>query len=117
MPSRPPHLEHAASAADRFHADVVAEVARLVQDNDVVVVGMGWNPHVGRAKKALTAAGVPFAERDIGNYAAKWKERLAVKLWAGWPTFPMVFVKGSLLGGADNVAKAIDSGDLSSMLE
>lgn len=117
MHARPEHLEHAASTADRFHPDVVAEVVELVESNDVVVIGMGWNPHVKRATKALSEAGIPFSELSIGNYSAKWKERLAIKMWAGWPTFPMVFVKGALLGGADHTVKAIESGDLARLLE
>jgi len=34
-------------------------------------------------------------------------------MWSGWPTFPMVFVKGVLVGGADDVARLIKSGELS----
>jgi glutaredoxin-related protein len=37
-------------------------------------------------------------------------------MWTGWPTFPMVFVKGSLVGGYDDVKKLIDSGELKTLL-
>jgi glutaredoxin-related protein len=37
-------------------------------------------------------------------------------MWTGWPTFPMVFVKGTLVGGADDITALIDSGDLDAML-
>ena len=37
-------------------------------------------------------------------------------MWTGWPTFPMVFVKGSLVGGADDLAKLISSGELKTLL-
>jgi glutaredoxin-related protein len=37
-------------------------------------------------------------------------------MWTGWPTFPMVFVKGMLVGGADDLVKLIDSGELKKML-
>jgi len=43
-------------------------------------------------------------------------ERLALKMWTGWPTFPMVFVKGMLIGGADDLAKLIASGELKRLL-
>ena len=34
----------------------------------------------------------------------------------GWPTLPMVFVRGSLVGGADDLIKLIDSGELKQLL-
>jgi glutaredoxin-related protein len=37
-------------------------------------------------------------------------------MWAGWPTFPMVFVKGVLVGGASELEKLIASGELREML-
>jgi glutaredoxin-related protein len=37
-------------------------------------------------------------------------------MWAGWPTFPMVFVKGVLVGGASELEKLIASGELKEML-
>src|SRR5207245_2254629 len=40
------------------------------------------------------------------------RKRFAVKMWTGWPTFPMVFVKGVLVGGASDLAKLIESGEL-----
>lgn len=78
---------------------------------------MGWNPHVSRARKALDAEGIPYAYHEIGNYAGQWKPRLAVKIWSGWPTFPQVFVKQALLGGADEVQKALKSGELKALLD
>ena len=37
-------------------------------------------------------------------------------MWSGWQTFPMVFVKGVLIGGADDLEKLIASGELARML-
>lgn len=82
-----------------FHADVVNEVAKAVSSKKVVVVGMAQNPFVKKARKALTAAGMPFEYLEYGNYFSKWKARLAIKLWSGWPTYPQVFIDGKLLGG------------------
>jgi glutaredoxin-related protein len=45
-----------------------------------------------------------------------WRRRNALKLWTGWPTFPMVFVKGVLVGGFDDLKKLHDSGALKAML-
>jgi monothiol glutaredoxin len=33
-------------------------------------------------------------------------------MWTGWPTFPMVFAKGVLVGGAGELEKLLASGEL-----
>ena len=53
---------------------------------------------------------------DYGSYFSMWRQRNALKLWTGWPTFPMVFVKGTLVGGAGDLAKLIASGELKKLL-
>ena len=45
-----------------------------------------------------------------------WCIRNALKLWTGWPTFPMVFVKGVLVGGFDDLEKLHDSGEPKKLL-
>ncbi len=37
-------------------------------------------------------------------------------MWTGWPTFPMVFVDGVLIGGAHDLQRLIDSGELKTLL-
>lgn len=106
----------AEAAMKAFHADVVREVKEAVESSPVVVVGMAQNPYVKNARKALEAAGVEFRYVEFGSYFSKWKERLAIKMWSGWPTFPQVFVKGTLLGGFDATKAAIDDGSLKKML-
>mgnify|MGYP003587256935 CR=1 FL=1 len=95
---------------------IVREVMHAVDANDVVVVGMGLNPFPKKARKALEAAGQPFRYLEYGNYLNTWRERNALKMWTGWPTFPMVFVKGTLIGGAADLQKVIDSGELKEAL-
>lgn len=94
------------------HADTVKEVAGAIQSHDVVVVGMAQNPHVKKARRALDEAGVKFHYLEYGSYVSEWKKRLAIKMWSGWPTFPQVFVKGELIGGAELTLAAIARGEL-----
>lgn len=100
----------------QFHADIVQEVARTVAESPVVVVGMAQNPVVKRARKALQEAGIEFKYLEYGSYFTGWKQRLAIKLWSGWPTFPQVFVRGVLLGGADQTIPALADGSLRRMM-
>ena len=98
------------------HADIVAEVERAVAAHDVVVVGMRQNPFPRRARKALSAAGVPHHYLEYGSYFGDWRRRTALKMWTGWPTFPMVFVRGTLIGGASDLEALVASGELMRML-
>lgn len=111
------HAPAARMAMDRFHADVVDQVRAAVGEHDIVVVGMAWNPHVPKARKALDQAGLQHTYLEFGNYLSGWKPRLALKIWAGWPTFPMVFVKGALVGGNSDVRAALADGSLQAMLD
>jgi glutaredoxin-related protein len=99
-----------------FHADVVAEVAKAVGADAVVVVGMAQNPFVKRARKALEGAGIAFTYLEYGSYLSGWKPRLAIKLWSGFPTFPQVYVKGQLFGGAQDLEKAIADGSFQKLV-
>ena len=106
-----------ARATASFHAAIVQEVAAAVAGERVVVVGMAQNPVVRRARVALDEAGIAFVYLEYGSYLSKWKERLAIKLWSRWPTFPQVFVRGTLIGGHAETAAALADGSLRAMLD
>jgi len=95
-----------------YRGDVIREVQAAIAANQVVVVGMKQNPWPRRARKALEAAGIKYAYLEYGSYFSLWRRRLSLKMWSGWPTFPMVFVKGVLVGGADDLIKLIEKGEL-----
>ena len=99
-----------------LNADIVHNVQAAASSNPVLVVGMGMNPFVRRARAALTAAGISYHYLGYGSYLSEWRRRNALKMWSGWPTFPMVFVKGSLVGGANELGKLIASGELKRLL-
>ena len=94
------------------NADIVHNVQAASTSNPVLVVGMAGNPFVRKARKALDAAGIAFHYLEYGSYFGEWRQRNALKMWSGWPTFPMVFVKGSLVGGAQDLERLIASGEL-----
>ncbi len=83
----------------KMHRDTVDEVAAAVARDHVVVVGMKQNPVVKKARQLLADKGVAYTYLEYGSYFGEWRRRLAIKLWAGFPTFPMVFVDGTLIGG------------------
>ena len=98
------------------HADLLREVQDAIAGNAVLVVGMGINPAPKKARRLLDANGVAYKYLEYGSYLSLWRRRNVLKMWTGWPTFPMVFVKGRLVGGADDVKRLIDSGELRQLL-
>jgi monothiol glutaredoxin len=99
-----------------WQQSLVHDAQKIIEQHAVVVIGMGLNPFPKKARRALDAIQQPYQYLEYGNYFNQWRERNAFKLWTGWPTFPMVFVKGVLIGGADDLKNLIDTGELKKML-
>jgi monothiol glutaredoxin len=100
----------------RHRQAIVQEVQAALAAHAVVVVGMGINPFPRKARRTLDAAGVAYHYLEYGNYFNTWRERNALKMWTGWPTFPMVFVRGMLIGGAAELDALVRSGELQALL-
>lgn len=115
-PPRPPLHPSVAAAQEAFHPDLVEEVAKAVAAERVVVVGVYGLQPGKQARRLLEAAGIPYRYLEYGSYISGWQRRLALKIWVGWPTFPHVFVKGTFIGGARDLRKLIESGELKKML-
>jgi monothiol glutaredoxin len=120
-PSRPlfdPDRVHPAiaGAIGSYQSELLARVESLVRAKDVVVVGMSMNPFPGKARKLLDELRVAHEYLELGSYFSQWRVRLALKMWTGWPTFPMIFVKGTLIGGYEDLKRLADSGELAKLL-
>ena len=99
-----------------LHSATLREVQDAVARHAVLVVGMAGNPFCRKARRLLAGAGVPFEYLGYGSYLGQWRRRNALKMWTGWPTFPMVFVRGQLVGGASDLQRLIASGELARRL-
>ncbi|MHA4866798.1 glutaredoxin [Duganella sp. PWIR1] len=99
-----------------YHRELIAELEAAIAANKVVVVGMGLNPFPAKARKILDGQGVAHKYLSYGNYFSSWRPRLALKLWSGWATFPMIFINGTLIGGATDLQKLIASGEFKRLL-
>lgn len=90
-----------------FHPEYVKQVEEAIQKNDFVIVGMSLNPFCKKARQLLNEHGLKHEYIEFGGYMSMWKPRLALKLWSGWPTFPMVFIKGQLIGGFRELSQTL----------
>ena len=96
--------------------EIVEKVITATQKNQVVVVGMKNNPHCKRVRNDLDHQAVHYTYLEYGGYLTQWRRRNALKMWAGWPTFPMVFIDGVLIGGATDLQQLIQQGELHPLL-
>ncbi|CAN5671609.1 hypothetical protein BH09MYX1_BH09MYX1_41240 [soil metagenome] len=101
---------------ESFHSERLDELKQAIAKHDIVVVGMALNGACTAAVKALEEAGHKVHYIEIGGYLSKWRERLAIKLWSGWPLYPQVFVKGTLIGGRDRAKAALADGTIDDLL-
>jgi len=104
------------SALENFNRDIVREVQETIARERVVIIGMRWNEACTAARRLMKANNVPFTYLEYGGYFSEWRRRLALKMWTGWPTFPMVFVRGTLVGGASDAKKAFADGTIQALL-
>ncbi len=115
-PPSPPVHPSVAAAQATYQADLVQEVAQAVAKDPVVVVGVAWLQPGKRACKLLDEEKIPYRYLEYGSYLSGWRRRLALKIWVGWPTFPLVFIKGTFVGGASDLKRLRDSGELQKLM-
>jgi len=99
-----------------YRKEQVDHVKSLIAAQRVVVVGMAQNPFPKRARRLLDGQGIAYEYLGIGSYLSEWRRRLVLKMWTGWPTFPMIFIDGVLIGGFEDLARLVESGDLKRQL-
>jgi len=99
---------------------VLDQIKQTVTDNTVVLYMKGTPQFPqcgfsGTAAQVLKACGVTeFAAvnvlADVGVY-----ENL--QYYANWPTFPQLYIKGELIGGADIMREMYQNGELQKLLQ
>lgn len=116
-PPRPPVHPAVAAAQANFHVDLVQEVAQVAASVPVLVVGVSGLMPGKQARHILDERNIPYRYLEYGSYFSGWRRRLALKMWLSWPTFPLVFIRGTFVGGASDLQKLADSGELKTLLE
>lgn len=99
--------------------EVLARVESLVKSAPIVLFMKGTAdfPQCGfsaAVAQVLQDLGVPFS---TVNVLADPEVREGAKVYGNWPTFPQLWVKGELVGGADIVREMHASGELKTLLD
>jgi monothiol glutaredoxin len=95
------------------------QVEQVIQENPVVLFMKGTPeaPRCGfsmRVVQILEAVGVEYGAVDVLPVLQPLREVTAEI--SDWTTFPQLYVKGALVGGADIVEEMLDSGELADLL-
>ena len=95
------------------------KVEELIKENPVLLLMKGTpdSPSCGNSMRAVAALepyGVEYAALDVLPAIEPIRE--ATGEIADWRTFPQLYVKGELVGGADIVEELHASGDLGEIL-
>ena len=99
--------------------DIIDTIKDQIESNDILLYMKGSpnQPQCGfsqRTVQALMQCGERFAYVDI---LSNPEIRTTLPTYANWPTFPQLFVRGELVGGADIVKEMHERGDLKPLLE
>jgi monothiol glutaredoxin len=93
---------------------IVEKLKQQINENDILIYmkGTPYEPQCGfsaRTVQALIECDAKFSYVDV---IENNDVRTTLPSITDWPTFPQVFIKGELIGGADIVAQMHASGDL-----
>ena len=99
--------------------DTIESIKQQIAENPILLYMKGSpnQPQCGfsaRASQALMACGERFAYVDILQNP---EIRATLPVYANWPTFPQLYVKGELIGGCDIMIEMYHSGELQKLLE
>ncbi len=95
-------------------ADPAERVRELVGSDDIflLIKGTPQRPQCGFSANTVAimdALDVPYRTFDV---LSDESIRDAAKTFAGWPTFPQVYIRGEFIGGNDIVSEMHSTGEL-----
>ena len=100
-------------------APAIERVEKMVSSSDVFLFmkGAPSQPQCGFSANSISVLehlGVPYGTFDV---LADESIRAAAKQFAGWPTFPQLWVRGELVGGHDIMIEMMQSGELEPLVK
>ena len=99
--------------------DIQEKLKEQIKENDVLIYmkGTPYEPKCGfsaRTVQILIDCESQFSYVDILENNDVRQELPKV---TDWPTFPQVFIKGEMVGGADIIAQMHENGDLKKLID
>ena len=83
----------------------------------IYMKGTPYEPRCGFSAKTVQALITCEAEFSYVDILENPEIRSTLPSVSDWPTFPQVFIKGELVGGADMVSEMHESGELLKLIQ
>jgi monothiol glutaredoxin len=96
------------------NASVIDRIKSQLSSSNVMLYMKGTPdfPQCGFSAAAVQALNAVGAEFGSVNIFEDPELREALKQYSNWPTYPQLYVKGELIGGADIIRDMYQSGEL-----
>jgi cysteine synthase A len=116
-----PAVEETPSAAPRDR-EAEAFLAKTIIDEPVVLFALEWCEFCWSVRKLFAALSIPYRSIDLDSVAYQKGDmggriRAALKARTGSPTIPQIFVGGEFVGGATDIFRLAEAGDLQKRLK
>jgi monothiol glutaredoxin len=99
--------------------DTLERIKTQIDTNPLLVYMKGTPqfPQCGFSAQVAKILKLCQAKFEFVNILENPDIRQELPKFANWPTFPQVYLKGTLIGGCDIVTELYESGELQTMLE
>lgn len=99
--------------------DIEEKLKEQIKENDILIYmkGTPYEPRCGfsaRTVQTLIECESQFSYVDV---LENDDVRVALPKVSDWPTFPQVFIKGNLVGGADIIAQMHENDELKKLID
>ena len=99
--------------------DIKQKLIEQIEENEILIYmkGAPYEPKCGfsaRTDQSLIESDAKFSYVDV---LENNDVRTTLPDVSDWPTFPQVFVKGELIGGADIVTQMHETGELKKLVD
>lgn len=95
-----------------------SKIKKQIEDNKLLIYIKGTpdNPMCGFSSKVIYILNNLDLEYAYVNILENDDIRRALPIYSKWPTFPQVYYKGNLIGGADIIYELYTKGELKNIL-
>ena len=99
--------------------DIENKLKEQIKENSILIYmkGTPYEPRCGFSARTIQALIECEAQFSYVDILENNDVRMALPKVSDWPTFPQVFIKGELVGGADIIAQMHESGELKKLVE
>ena len=99
--------------------DIEEKLKVQIKENDILIYmkGTPYEPRCGFSARTVQTQIECESQFSYVDVLENDDVREALPKVSDWPTFPQVFIKGNLVGGADIIAQMHENGELKKLID